>query len=87
MVIDKKTGDDRDGYWEQTSKQAWAITNNLAIKRNSGKETSQEDFSPSQSMVAHAFNPSAWEAEASRFLSSMLAWSTEQVPGRPKLYR
>jgi hypothetical protein len=28
-------------------------------------------------VVAHAFNPSTWEAEASRFLSSRPAWSTE----------
>jgi major histocompatibility complex class I len=28
-------------------------------------------------VVAHAFNPSTWEAEAGEFLSSRLAWSTE----------
>jgi hypothetical protein len=28
-------------------------------------------------VVAHAFNPSTWEAEAGRFLSSKPAWSTE----------
>jgi hypothetical protein len=28
-------------------------------------------------MVAHAFNPRRWEAEAARFLSSRPAWSTE----------
>ena len=28
-----------------------------------------------RAMVAHAFNPSTWEAEAGRFLSSRLAWS------------
>jgi hypothetical protein len=28
-------------------------------------------------MVAHAFNPSTWEAKAGRFLSSRPAWSTE----------
>jgi hypothetical protein len=28
-------------------------------------------------MVAHAFNPSTWEAEAGRFLSSRPAWFTE----------
>ena len=27
-------------------------------------------------MVAHIFNPSTWEAEAGRFLSSRPAWST-----------
>jgi hypothetical protein len=30
-----------------------------------------------QGMVVHAFNPSTWEAEAGRFLSSKTAWSTE----------
>jgi hypothetical protein len=28
-------------------------------------------------VVANAFNPSIWEAEAGGFLSSRLAWSTE----------
>jgi hypothetical protein len=28
-------------------------------------------------VVAHAFNPSTWEAEAGEFLSSSPAWSTE----------
>jgi hypothetical protein len=28
-------------------------------------------------VVAHAFNPSTWEAEAGGFLSSRTAWSTE----------
>jgi hypothetical protein len=28
-------------------------------------------------IVAHAFNPSTWEAEAGRFLSSRPAWSTK----------
>jgi hypothetical protein len=37
--------------------------------------------------VAQTFNPSTWEAEASRFLSSRPAWSTERVPGYPGLYR
>jgi transcription elongation factor len=30
-------------------------------------------------MVAHAFNPSTWEAEAGRFLSSSPAWSTSRT--------
>ena len=38
-------------------------------------------------VMAHAFNPSTWEAEAGRFLSSRPAWSTEWVPGQPELYR
>jgi major histocompatibility complex class I len=28
-------------------------------------------------MVAHAFNPSTWEADAGGFLSSRPAWSTK----------
>jgi hypothetical protein len=38
-------------------------------------------------MVEHAFNPSTCEAEAGRFLSSRPAWSTEWVPGQPRLHR
>ena len=38
-------------------------------------------------MVAHAFNPSTWEAEAGRFLNLRPAWSTEWVPRQPGLYR
>jgi hypothetical protein len=40
-----------------------------------------------RAVVAHAFNPSTWEAEAGRFRSSRPAWSTERVPGQPGLYR
>ena len=40
-----------------------------------------------QAVVAHAFNPSTWEAEAGRFLSSRPVWSTEWVPGQPGLHR
>jgi hypothetical protein len=40
-----------------------------------------------RAVVAHAFNPSTWEAEAGRFLSSRPAWSTEWVPGQPGLHR
>jgi hypothetical protein len=38
-------------------------------------------------MVAHAFNPSTWEAEAGRFLSLRPAWSTKWVLGQPGLHR
>jgi hypothetical protein len=31
----------------------------------------------SWAVVAHAFNPSTWEAETGGFLSSMAGWSTE----------
>jgi hypothetical protein len=33
-------------------------------------------------VVAHAFNPSTWEAEAGRFLSSRPAWSTARATQR-----
>ena len=38
-------------------------------------------------MVAHAFNPSTWEAEAGGFLSSRPACSTEGVSEHPGLNR
>jgi hypothetical protein len=38
-------------------------------------------------VVMHTFNPSTWEAEAGRFLSSRSAWSTKWVPGQPELHR
>ena len=38
-------------------------------------------------VVAHTFNLSTREAEAGRFLSSRLAWSTKWVPEQPGLYR
>jgi hypothetical protein len=37
--------------------------------------------------MAHAFNPSTWEAEAGGFLSSRPAWSTKWVPGQPEIHR
>jgi hypothetical protein len=40
-----------------------------------------------RAVVAYAFNPSTWEAEAGGFLSSRSAWSTEWVPGQPGLHR
>jgi hypothetical protein len=41
----------------------------------------------SWAVVAHAFNPSTWQAEAGGFLSSRPAWSSEWVPGQPGLHR
>jgi hypothetical protein len=43
---------------------------------NMGHSRNERD-SRSQAVVAHAFNPSTWEAEAGGFLSSRPAWSTE----------
>jgi hypothetical protein len=41
----------------------------------------------SRAVVAYAFNPSTWEAEAGRFLGSRPPWSTEWVPGQLGLHR
>jgi hypothetical protein len=47
----------------------------------------KQKYPPSQAVLAQAFNPSTWEAEASWFLISRPAWSTEWVPGQPGLHR
>jgi hypothetical protein len=38
-------------------------------------------------VVAHAFNPSTWEAKAGGFPNSRPVWSTKLVPGQPGLCR
>jgi hypothetical protein len=48
------------------SRKVTIILVTLGVKRNS-----------SRAVVANAFNPSTWEAEAGKFLSSRPAWSTE----------
>jgi hypothetical protein len=45
------------------------------LRINNWSNGDKEIFSPA--VVAHAFNPSTWEAEAGGFLSSRPAWSTE----------
>jgi hypothetical protein len=49
--------------------------------------TQNQTLSLCWAVVAHAFNPSTWEAETGRFLSSRPARSTEWVPGHPGLHR
>jgi hypothetical protein len=45
------------------------------FKEEEEKPTTKSIFS--WAVVAHAFNPSTWEAEVGGFLSSRPAWSTE----------
>lgn len=50
--------------------------------------TFHETLSMLQTLVVHIFNIfSTWEAEASRYLSSRLVWSTECVLGQAELHR
>jgi hypothetical protein len=41
------------------------------------KQNKQTTTTTNWAVVAHAFNPSTWEAEAGGSLSSRPAWSTE----------
>ena len=49
------------------------------LKKLGSRETNNpiKKWGTSQVVVVHAFNPSPWEAEASRFLSLRPAWSTK----------
>jgi hypothetical protein len=54
----------------------------FALKKNKKQththtQKTKKQKKPSWAVVAHAFNPSTWEAEAGRFLSLRPAWSTE----------
>jgi hypothetical protein len=44
-------------------------------KNEQTKQKTKKKLEPG--VVAHAFNPSTWEAEAGGFLSSRPAWSTK----------
>jgi hypothetical protein len=69
-----------------TSEVLWS----LSLQHHCGKQvadTCRNVQKPQE--VAHAFNPSTWEAEAEagEFLSSRSAWAAEWVPGQPGLHR
>jgi hypothetical protein len=59
------------------------IYTQLKIRKINLKKQKQDPKHPptpqkfSRAVVAHAFNPSTWEAEAGGFLSSRPAWSTK----------
>ena len=46
------------------------------VSSRTSRTTYKDSVLPS--MVAHAFNPSTWEADAGRFLSLRPAWSTKE---------
>jgi hypothetical protein len=55
------------------------IQENTAEQVEVLKEQTQKSLKELQEpgIVVHAFNPSTWETEVGRFLSSRPAWSTE----------
>jgi hypothetical protein len=64
--------------WNWSYRRLWVV---LGV----GTRSSRREARPG--VVAHAFNPSTWEAEAGGFMSLKPAWSTEWVPGQPGLHR
>ena len=78
-------------------RSSWATMWCLGIEpRTSGRAASglnHRTISPDpreknlNSSFCWVLNPSTWEAEAGRSLSSRPAWSTDQVPGQPGLHR
>jgi hypothetical protein len=78
MLICKSQGSQCDLLLPLRSKDALkSFKEHLDFKKNTHEP----------GVVAHAFNPSTWEADASGFLKSSPAWSTEYVPGQPGLHR
>jgi hypothetical protein len=58
------------------------VLNNFNVNLTQTRDICEEETSIKKrpqmpGVVAHAFNPSTWEAEAGRFLSSRPAWSTK----------
>ena len=65
---------------------AWATEQEPILKgREDDKKRKREK--ESWAVVPHTFNPSTQEVEATGFLSLRHTWSTEQVPGQPRLHR
>jgi hypothetical protein len=47
------------------------------LNKTKQNKTKQSKTTRKPGVVAHAYNPSTWEAEAGGFLSSRPAWSTK----------
>jgi hypothetical protein len=69
------------GEKEKKKEKKRKPTNQNKQKQKTNKKTPRGN---SGWVVAHAFNPSTWKAEAVKSLSSRPAWSTEWVPGQPE---
>jgi hypothetical protein len=63
-------------YKEFQDSQKYTEKPHLKTNKNN-KKKKKKKRNISRVVVAHTFNPSTWEAEAGRFLSSRPAWSTE----------
>jgi hypothetical protein len=61
-------------FWK---KKISKIHNFLLLRLAKKEEKLQQKKTEQRVGVAHAFDPSTWEAEAGGFLSSRPAWSTE----------
>jgi hypothetical protein len=84
-ILPLKPRKEHEGRWQQKDLEQ-------EIERKSHcpfivMQESQGWVKDGEPIWVHAFNPSTWEAEAGRFLSSRPAWSTEWVPGQPGLHR
>jgi hypothetical protein len=55
-----------------------SVSNHTASKQQQNREEDGKGGKNKPGVVAHAFNPSTWEAEAGRFLSSRPAWSSTE---------
>jgi hypothetical protein len=58
--------------------ELWGSLRNVSVWYTATSMMNMEfEKSHHEALVVHAFDPSTWEAEAGRFLSSRPAWSTE----------
>jgi hypothetical protein len=67
----------RDSLIYRASSRTARATRRLCLEKQTNKQKTTIKKQLCRAVVAHAFNPSTWEAEAGGFLSSRPAWSTE----------